>query len=376
MRAASTDTNLAKANYSLNGTVITVTYKTVGTAGNAYTLVKSSTGITLSGATLTGGVNASIVSFLTAPGSGTDISTLLGMTQASSGAYQANGVAAETALAAVQLFDNNYGQTWYAVAVLGAADADYTAISAYVEGTTTKHYHAVSTQEAGVLSPVDTSDVAYELMQLGYNKTGVQFSSANPYAAISLLARILTTDYTANNSSITLMYKQEPGITAENLNETQIGALEAKNCNVFAAYNNNTAIIEPGVCSSGQFIDTIIGLDNFAVDLQTAVYNLLYTSPTKIPQTDAGMHLIQTTIENICSQYVTNGLFAPGTWDQGGFGTLKQGDYLSKGFYVYVPPIAQQSQAARAARKSPTFQVAVKLAGAVHTVAIVTNVNQ
>lgn len=374
--SASTDANISKANYSLSGDVITVTYKTVGTGGNAFTLAKSSTAITVSGATLTGGANASSVSFLSAPGSGTDISSMLGLTQASSGAYQANGLAAETALAAVQLFDQSFGQQWYAVQVLGAEDDDLTAVSAYIEASITKHFHAVSTQEAGVLSSVDTSDIAYELMQLGYNKSATQFSSSNPYAAASLMGRILTTDYTANNTAITLMWKQEPGIVAENLNDTQISALEAKNCNVFAAYNNDTAIIEPGVCASGQFIDTIIGADNFAIAIQTAVWNLLYQSPTKIPQTDAGMHLIATTIEQVCGQFVTNGFLAPGTWNSAGFGTLSQGDFLPKGFYVYVPPIAQQPQADRSKRKSVTFQVAAKLAGAVHSVDIQVNVNQ
>jgi hypothetical protein len=374
--AASTDTNISKANYSVNAAVVTVTYKTVGTGGNAFTLAKSSTNITVSGATLTGGVNASSVSFLTAPGAGQDISGMLGMTATSSGAYQASGVAAETALSAVTLFDTNYGQQWYAVQVLGAADTDYTAISSYIEATTTKHFHAVSTQEAGVLTSTSTSDIAYELQQLGYNKTATQYSSGNAYAAASLMGRILTTDYTANNTAITLMYKQEPGITAENLTATQINALEAKNCNVFAAYNNSTAIIEPGVCASGQFIDTIIGCDNLAVSIQTAVWNLLYTSTTKIPQTDAGMHLIATTIEKVCAQFVTNGFLAPGTWNTGGFGTLNQGDFLPKGFYVYAPPVSKQSVSDRAARKSVTFQVAAKLAGAVHSVNIQVNVNQ
>lgn len=49
------DANLSQSNYSVNGSVLTVTAKAVGTSGNAITLAKSSTVITLSGATLTGG---------------------------------------------------------------------------------------------------------------------------------------------------------------------------------------------------------------------------------------------------------------------------------------------------------------------------------
>lgn len=52
----STDANLSKMAYTINGAVITAISAAYGTAGNAYTLTTSDSGaITLSGATLTGG---------------------------------------------------------------------------------------------------------------------------------------------------------------------------------------------------------------------------------------------------------------------------------------------------------------------------------
>jgi hypothetical protein len=359
----SADVNLSKATYSVNqaGTALQIVYKTPGTAGNTFTLAASAA--TPSGATLTGG-------------SGTDISAMLGMTAASSGAYVSQGIAAESALSAVTLFDQNYGQQWYAVTVPSALDADHLLIAPYIEATTTKHFYGVSTQEAAVLVASDATNIAYQLKLAGYKKTAVQYSSSNAYAAVSLLARILTTDYTGNNTVITLKFKQEPGIVAENINTTQANALEAFNCNVFVAYDNNTAIIEQGVCCSGDFIDSVMGADNLAIDIQNAVFNLLYTSTTKIPQTDAGNHLILTTMEQVCAQYVTNGFLAPGTWNSSGFGTLNEGDYMPKGFYVFAPPIANQNQANRAARKSVAFQIAAKEAGAIHSANIAITVNQ
>lgn len=118
--------------------------------------------------------STSSISFLTAPGSGTDISTLLGMTAASSGAYRADGAAAEAAVDAVTLFDQNYGQSWYAVMVLGAVNNDHLAIAAYIEAANTKHVYGVTTQEAGALVAATTTDIAYQLKQLDYNKTFVQ----------------------------------------------------------------------------------------------------------------------------------------------------------------------------------------------------------
>jgi hypothetical protein len=315
----------------------------------------------------------SIVSFATAA-AGTDLSHLLGLALADGG-YQSNGIVAESALSAVTLFDSKFGQQWYALTILGAATADHLVVAGYVEASATYHFYGVTTQDQGVLVPTTTTDVASQLKVLDFNKTAVQYSSLNPYAVCSLLARILTTDYTGNNTVITLMYKQEPGIGSENLDQTQIGSVEAKNCNVFVAYNNSTAIIEPGVTSSGLFIDEITGAAAFAVALQTAGYNLLFLSPTKIQQTDGGMHVIATTMEQVCAQFVTNGFLAPGDWDAAGFGTIQQGDFLPKGYYIFTPSISTQSQASRGARLSVPIQIAGNLAGAVHKVNLGVTIN-
>lgn len=56
---ASSDVNISKATYSLNSLVITVTNKVPGPVGDTFSLAKSSTSITLSGADLSGGAYAS-----------------------------------------------------------------------------------------------------------------------------------------------------------------------------------------------------------------------------------------------------------------------------------------------------------------------------
>lgn len=364
---SSADTQLVKFSYFRNianfPNVLYLQAVATGTAGNALTITKTSTVITASGATLAGG-------------SGTDISAMTGMTAASSGAYVAQGVDAESALDAVVQFNTIAGQQWYGLTMLGVTDDDVLDIAPFIQGADNKHLYGVTTQEAGVLSALSTTDIAYLLSQLGYSRTIVQYSSSNPYAVCSLFGRALTVNYNGNNTVITLMYKQEPGIAPESLTTSQVNALETKKCNVFVAYNNNTAIIEKGTVCSGAFIDEITGTDWMAITIMTAVYNLLYTTPTKIPQTDAGSHLITNTIAAVCSQAVVNGLLAPGVWNSQGFGIITQGSYLDAGFYIYAPPVASQLQADREARKSVAFQVAAKLAGAVQTVDITINVNR
>lgn len=145
---------------------------------------------------------------------------------------------------------------------------------------------------------------------------------------------------------------------------------------MFVNYDNDTAILQEGVMCNADFFDERHGLDWLQNYVQTNYYNLLYTSNTKVPQTDEGVTRLLTNVEASLAQGVENGLIAPGVWGGDSFGALSTGDTMTKGYYTYAPPIAQQAQAEREARKAPVIQCAIKLAGAVHFGDVIINVNR
>ncbi|MGU9992789.1 DUF3383 domain-containing protein [Bordetella avium] len=320
---------------------------------------------------------SSSVGYATANTTGTDISGLLGLTQAQS-AVPVPGVAAETMLEAYQAL-GNASTAWYGSMTATTAtitDDDHLAVAAYIESASPTRIYGVTSQSTAILDGTLSTDIASKLKAAKLKRTFIQYSSSSPYASASLYGRAFTVNFQGNNTVITLKFKQEPAVGAENLTASQAAALTAKNCNVFVNYNNNTAIIQQGVMANGYFFDEVHGTDWLQNDVQTAVYNLLYTSTTRIPQTDGGINQIVNTINSRMDQAVANGLVAPGQWNADGFGALNRGDYLPAGYYTYAPPVATQSQADREARKSPVIQCAIKLAGAVHFVNIIINVNR
>lgn len=326
----------------------------------------------------TNGASSSI-SFLTPPGSGTSIANKMKAQSSNSGAYQYPGSAAEGATAIVNYFDENFGKKWYALAAApqtALSDIHQLNLAAAIEALSNKHLFFATTQDAATLVAATTTDLASQLKALGRRRTFIQYSSSTAYAAISACARLINVNYNFANSTITLMYKNEPGVVAENLTEAQVASLEGKNCNVFVAYDNDTNILQRGVQSDGVFSDIVTGTDSLAIDIQNDIYNELYTTPTKVPQTDAGMNRLAARVEARCSQYVLNGFLAPGVWNSDGVGQVVTGDYLPKGFYVYVPRVDSQAQADRAARIAVPIQVLAKTAGAIHTVDISLLVNQ
>lgn len=321
---------------------------------------------------------SSSVSFATT-GGGSDISSLIGLTSAQGG-ISVSGILAESITDSVNTF-LNLTNNWYGLQIAAATpiqDSDYVNVASAIEatGASSSRIFGVTTQESAALLSSSTTDLPALLKAGGYSRTFCQYSSSNPYASASIFGRNFSVNFQGSNTTITTKFKQEPVIVAETITETQAAALQAKNCNVFVNFNNDTAIIKEGTMANGFFFDEVHGTDWLQNQLQTDVYNLLYTSPTKIPQTDAGINQIAAVVTQDLQLAVNNGLVAPGVWTGPAIGALVSGQFLSTGFYVFQPAIATQSISDRQARKAPPIQAAIKLAGAVHFAAVIVAVNR
>ena len=177
-------------------------------------------------------------------------------------------------------------------------------------------------------------------------------------------------------TTITLMYKTEPSVVAEELTETQAQTLADKRCNVYVNYNNDTAILQNGVMCGDYWFDERHGSDWLKDYVQNNVWNYVYGRATKVPQDDAGMNQVIAVINDSLIQAKQNGFIGAGTWNGDGFGQLATGQYMPDGFYVYAPPMATQTQADRDARISVPIQVAAKLLGAIHTFDVAITLNR
>jgi len=287
------------------------------------------------------------------------------------------GYAAETPAACAAVLAN-LSSAWYGLmfqASTQPTDDQSIDVSAFIEALDLKRIYGVTITSSQVLSSAVTTDLASRMKAAGYLQSFCQYSQ-NAYAIASFFGRALSVNVNANRSTITLMFKQEPGVTGEDLTESQALVLKDKRCNVFVDYVNDTVIIQYGVMSGSAYFDEIHGLDWLQNAIQTACFNVLYTSTTKVPQTDAGVNQLVNAVSGVADQAVANGLVAPGVWNADGFGQLATGDYLKTGYYIYAQPVALQSQSDRDARIAPPIQLAIKLAGAIQSVDVIVDVNR
>jgi Protein of unknown function (DUF3383) len=354
------------ANLNAVATLInaSLTGGTIAWNGSQFTVTSATTGVT------------SLVTNAIPAGSGTDISTMLQLTAALA-LPAIPGYALETPVTAVSTMQSMTGSFYGVTFACGTMPTDnqLIAVAGYVQAAQPPLLFGVTEIDPRALTAAWTTDKGAQLFTLGYTRTCVQYS-LNPFAVCSLFGRAFSVDFTQIASTITLMYKQEPGVAAESLTTTQAAVLQAKRMNVFVNYQNGSMILQNGVMSGSAYFDEIHGLDWFANALQTALFNLLYTSTTKIPQTDAGVNQMVNVAHSICDQAVVNGLVSPGTWTAAGFGQLKQGQFLKAGFYIYTQPLALQAAGLRQTRVAPPMTIALKLAGAIHSINALVNVNR
>lgn len=181
------------------------------------------------------------------------------------------------------------------------------------------------------------------------------------------VGRAFSVNFSGTSVSQTMDLKTLTGITPDlNLTQTDYTNAETAGCDLYISYEGDPAVVSNG---ANEYFDVVY--ENMALKFyaQVALYNVLKTAGSKVPQTEAGVTLLKNALGSTFMQFVRNGVVAPGQWNNAQtFGDPEtfRANIANQGWYVYSLPIAQQSQADREARKAPYIQGACKRAGAIH----------
>lgn len=305
---------------------------------------------------------ASNVSYTGVPASGTDIGSLIGSRAVDRGVVTP-GFALETITASLSAIQDE-NQSWYGF-MLADTLTDQNVLDAAAWAEARVKVFGFTTRNSNILDQAVTNDLASTLKTSLYSRTFSTWDSDDPYQIASAFARAFTVNFNAQNSTITLKFKQLPGTTPVDITESQRLALVAKNVNYYTTFGDSIMLAE-GVMANGTFFDERHGLDWLQNAVETNVFGYLFTRTMKVPQTDRGVAALMQRCEMVGVDAVNNGLLAPGRWNGMDLGEVKSGDFLPKGFHVHAQPVALQNQSDREARKAPPIQMILKGAGAIH----------
>ena len=186
-------------------------------------------------------------------------------------------------------------------------------------------------------------------------------------AAAAYAGRAFSTNFSGSMTSQTMQLKTLVNVTPdEGITQTAYTNALTAGADMYVSFEGDAGV----ACGKGNgYFDVVY--ENLALKYaaQAALYNVLKTTGTKIPQTETGMSALRDAVGNVCLQFVRNSVLAPGKWNSAQtFGdpeTFKQ-NIQDNGWYIYSTPIAQQSQSEREARVAPLIQCACKRSGAIH----------
>lgn len=207
-------------------------------------------------------------------------------------------------------------------------------------------------------------------------KNGANVQQTQMFAA-AYAGRALSTDFGGSLTASTMHLKQLEGITPDQtIAQAQLILAQAAGVDVYVSIAGIAELFTSG--ANGWF-DQEYGQFWLKFALEAAGFNYLAGTNTKIPQTEAGMEGLKNAYRQVLVQAVTNGFAAPGKWtspDKFGDTAALVRNVAQIGYYVYSNPVDDQTVAERDARKAPLVQIALKLAGAIHSSNVIVNVNE
>ena len=192
----------------------------------------------------------------------------------------------------------------------------------------------------------------------------------------SYASKAMSTIFEASLTTQTMHLKPLAGVLPDPvMTETSLSKCKLAGVDSYISIEGVACVFSTG---ANGFFDEVFNELWFVNAIQTAGFNYLRQTNTKIPQTENGMTGLKNAYAQVCVRGVNNGFIAAGSWtssDTFGNPDLFKRNIETSGFYVYSMPVAQQTKADREARKAPLVQIAVKTAGAIHSTNVMIYVN-
>lgn len=239
--------------------------------------------------------------------------------------------------------------TWYSVCLDSNSRAEVEATAAWTEAR--RKLFLANSSDSEVLDSGVTDDVASTLKLAGYARTALLFSK-NELLAYSADAWV-GAQLPKTPGASTWMFKKLAAVTVDSFTDSEIGALEAKNCNYYMTVGG-VNITQNGYTSAGtsDFLDIVHGIDWLYARIQEAVFGVM-ANVEKIPYTDSGVASVVSAIKGVLSRGIK--------------ATLLAADPAPE---VKAPLVADVDVSNKINRHLPDVTFTATLAGAIHSVEI------
>jgi hypothetical protein len=238
---------------------------------------------------------------------------------------------------------------WYGLVTLHNSEALILAAAAWAEANEKLYIVASLDSEISTVAASIATDVAQQLSNLAYARTGMIFHPANDeFADAAEIARW----FPINPGGDDWRMKTLAGVTVKEYSDTQTTNMTDKFVNWYADFGGANVVQGEGKVAADEYIDVIRFRDWYKARLQERGANLIIQAE-KIPFTDAGIAIFETMIKGLNTEGIRVGGIAS-----------------DPAPVVIVPLAADVSTADKAARWLRGVSTTWELAGAIHKLSV------
>lgn len=310
-----------------------------------------------------------------AEGSGTDISSILGLTEASGATFKdgyTHGTIAQElqAIADYAIAAGFFIYGW-AIDYDYRDTADQKEAAKWVDGRSFRAVGSFVSNNASAYNPdVETNNgvVATDegLQAVSY----IYDDNSQVYPDISYLANYLAVNYNNADSTIAGKFKDADGIAAVNFPdiETNVTTLNSRRINtITGVVGQTTKFFREGVQSSSKWsTDGWVNVCNFIAELEIEILNVFLRN-NKIAYTTNGQNLLVAAASKICNKYKRNGSFADRLEEDA---TTDSGYTLVPACQIEIQELSATTAAQRAAHIGTPMTITVNDSGWMGSIAI------
>lgn len=232
---------------------------------------------------------------------------------------------------------------FYGVLLDSNGKAEVEAAAAWTEAN--ERLCAYSTSDTACTDSGSTTDVAYALKALAVTRTFGIYNENEllSYAGAAWMGR----GFAFDPGKITWAFKSLALVSVDNLTTGKQEALEGKNIGFYVTMWGRPITWE-GKVASGEWIDTIHGVDWLKVEMKTQIFQTISSLP-KLPYTQNGLNAIEATGRSVLRAAVRQGILAD-----------------DEDLRFEMPALADIPETTKAQRLVPDIGFFGTLAGAIH----------
>lgn len=256
-------------------------------------------------------------------------------------------------MAAICAADND----WYGICYPDRTPAKILEMAEWAEAHT--KIFGTSVAEVDALNADLDTDTGSRLKAKNYYRTFIFYhaEAATEFPEAAIMSRC----FTIYPGGETWANKKLSGITYDGLTETEYVVLTKKNYNTFERFADSISITQNGKMAAGEWIDVIRFRDWLCETIKTEEFTMLINRD-KLPYTDAGIALVESTLNKVLQLGQQRGGIAPTEYDEDGNKNV--------GYKISVPKASSISANVKATRELHDVTFVARLAGAIHAVNI------